>query len=220
MKRAFVDAIPKCWDWINFQYFVEDPHTGDQNTGAIPMPAQGTKYYERVGNKIRLTRLRSRGVVQRTGLNTLPTDDTVLRWMIVYDRQFNAASVAPSIEDLLGGGDSVYGEFKNILGYINPEYADRFVILFDKFWNVPATTATSAAGAWYELNVVADSNSLKYDIDIDLRGLDLYSTFDGSGKCTTGQIFVVSDSGYNSVPANQHGAWGMNFLTRFEFEDL
>lgn len=221
MKRAFYSTIPKCWDWSNFQYFVESGHVGDVNCSGIPMPAAGSKYYERVGNKIRLTRLVCRGAVERSGVNSLPTDDELLRFCIVYDRQFNAGSPTSVTFDMIfSGGNPVFGVHSSLQGELNPEYADRFVVLVDKIFSVPATPPASAAGTWYELNFVADPSTLMVHVDLDLSRSDLYSTFNQSGDCTTGQILVVSAMLGNSTPANQDPAWGIDFFTRFEFEDL
>lgn len=103
---------------------------------ALNAMAQGTSQSTRVGNKISMTSIQIRlSFVNGTTTTSAP----VIRWMIIYDKQTNAA--APTIADVL--------QTVGVLSPMNMANRDRFVILAEETFRPDNTFNDTATVAEY-----------------------------------------------------------------------
>lgn len=101
---------------------------------ALNAMAQGTSQSTRVGNKISMTSIQMR-LASANGATT--TTPPIIRYMIIYDKQTNAA--APTIADIL--------QAVGVLAPMNMGNRDRFVILMEDTWRPDNTYSDAAAVA-------------------------------------------------------------------------
>jgi len=101
------------------------------STGAVTLingVAQGTDFTQRVGRKFQMKSILIRMVAYFGSTSILPS---VFRWMVVYDKQTNAA--APAVTDILDAA--------TVTSNANLSNRERFVVIYDKIHVIGATAA-------------------------------------------------------------------------------
>lgn len=126
-------------------------NTSDISAGVIlnslVLVPQGTTDVTRIGNKITVTNINLRGFAANDDLTTALTGGGYLRVILYVDKQANGATAA--VTDILKS--AVIHSFRNM------DQVDRFIILQDKFYNIPIKTTdalhTSIETTMWSMNI-------------------------------------------------------------------
>jgi len=191
----------------------------------IPMPQEGSSFYNRIGRRIRAKSLEVKGYVYNTLTNTSAKNElNYMRFMVVYDRQVNGAN--PSFSDVIQAYNNAGGTTNTALDGMNMNNRDRFMILRD--WKivlppvgVAGVATTYSDGIVTQASAKEDRGSLNFHDYIKLKGLE--TQFKGTsnpsvvGDVSTGAYFFVACTFDETSPANP--AWGIKVATRFKFLD-
>lgn len=166
---------------------------------------QGTEVYQRVGRKCYCKSLHFRGQFQ--AVNAGATEE-VGRLLIVYDSQPNAAF--PAIATLLQ--DANVGAATTINSSVNIAERERFLILRDKIYLLPATAANNAFTPSDTL-----LNSLNVNEFIKLKNIEsVYNGTNGGtiADITSGAILMVM-----AGDATSDTNWTLNWQSRLRYYD-
>jgi len=172
---------------------------------------QGDDRFNRQGRKIKMKNLHIRGKIQPTtgGITDLIPD--FLRFIILYDKQSNAAVPIPA--DLIR--DSNPAAISSSFSFLNLDNRDRFEILRDISFPTPKVIQANL-----ELLQPLDQIKPSYNVDIfiDLKGKDVMFNGQNSGTIsdiTTGSLFLYTQC-TESVNFN---LWDLTYCSRIRYYD-
>lgn len=146
-------------------------------TGSVTLlngVATGTDFTDRIGRKIVIKSIYSRGIVFPVDNNV---GNTLCRMLIVYDMQSNGS--APAITDVLKSASPA--------SQLNMNNRDRFRVLVDKQWAmgvISDAATTSIAGS---PTVFSHKTFKKCNLEVLFNG-----TTNGIGSIATGAIYRIT----------------------------
>lgn len=188
-----------------------------------PIPAGGSAFYQRVGNRInyKQTHFRLRIIPTWTGANhTVPP--MLLRMVLVWDKSYNRGGVQPNFSDVCQDTD-VLGQVVSVADSdYNQNNRDRFVVLAD--YSIPCPSySTNLSGSIYWMQQSDQKQYLTYiEDDISLRGLTMkFATSLTNGNAvTSGRIYLVNASLWAGQVANDaQAAWSLQYSARIYYDD-
>lgn len=97
----------------------------------------GTAFFNRVGSRIEMKNLHVRGIIR----NVATSVSTVLRMLIIYDRQ--PVGSLPATSDVIQSRDQTGAAATTGDSEINLDNRDRFTIIRDLEWYAPSVTNTA-----------------------------------------------------------------------------
>jgi len=157
--------------------FVDGNFVGTATTaGAIQLlngVTQGTDYNNRIGRKMLMKSIMCRFIVK---LGTVDSPGQVIRLLIVYDAQTNAA--LPAVTDVLQTAD--------VLSPMNLNNRDRFKILSDKWWSTGAFDQTAGALTAGEFCPAMEKFYKKINLEVNNSG-----TANTIGSIATGGVYAI-----------------------------
>ena len=177
----------------------------------------GAAYYQRVGRRIEMKRVR---INMHLDLRRKTTDTDYGRFILFYDRQPNGAVLTGAqTSDLLQNTDKWGSHSTSAQSYPNTANKERFLILKDFRLNLPQIMEVSAGvlqpnNMWNEHNFTTN-----WEWDVDLSGLTTIFTDGGEGEMSsisTGALYVFC---MGEKLFADHGYW-MRFSSRLEFYDI
>lgn len=176
----------------------------------------GSNNWNRVGNKVTLKGIEYQLVVYRTAAGIVNTFPSALRWVLVYDKTPNPASIATWTEIFLSQ-DSAGASFTNqFLNKPNSAEKDRFLILHDEMMSLPQVDA----------NVVGPAGIMSWDSAQPLHRKGyiklskLISTFNASSQITEGQLLFFVINNNSTCTNNATTPYGMQVAVRTSYMDL
>lgn len=179
---------------------------------SLIFPVQGAAAFNRVGQKISLRSLRIRGNIFPNSTGTL----TLLRVLIVYDKQANAA--LPVWTDVILGVNSAGAASSTITDGINMANRDRFIVLADEQINAPAFTNT--AGVLTNLSYPQEKNPSMFNFDRFIPLKDMEMHFNNTNGGTFADIQTGSVSIFFAMQGTGTAAsWQMTWSMRCRFRD-
>lgn len=164
--------------------------------GIVP----GTAEHQRLGRKVTMKSLKLRCAIQLIS-GTTPTADDLLRFLVVYDRQSNAA--APTFSDVIASVDAAGNVSNGPWDARNESNRGRFLILRDKQFHGQATASDTAARMGLQTqNALNPTDWVDY---IKLKNLEINFNTGTAGTVadiTTGSIYVMC-AGASAAADNQ-----------------
>lgn len=186
----------------------------------LDMPIEGSSFYNRIARRTRGVALRIRGNIWPS-LTNAATPTQYCRIIIVYDRQPNGA--LPSLQAVLGDYPNGGTINTSIMSGINPDNRDRFMVLRDRQFMLPAVGANGVAPTTTSPQFLTDiggnkESRLQFDEYIKLNGLETQykaSTGGGIGDISTGSYLIIAmaSSSLASSP------WVLSYQCRYSFYD-
>lgn len=173
----------------------------------------GTGFFNRIGGRIEMKNLHVRGIVNPILTGT----DSILRLLIVYDRQPTPASGLPVISDILQARDQAGAATTTGQSEINLDNRDRFAILRDYQLFGPSCTYTAGVltnGPQYP------GSDQQNDVNIFIKLKGLLSHFKSTANpttiadITTGALYAAFVLG-----AGVDSSWQFTGGFRLRFED-
>lgn len=174
----------------------------------LNLTTQGSAAWQRNGRKIHLKSLNIRGFVNQ--IRATVAEDDFVRMFIVYDKQANGA--LPSIQDLLRDQVNAAGDsnFSGTTSNLNLNNRDRFEMIRDWQWWLPATNAATPA---------QNTKELSFKAFIPLGGRETTyraeSTPGVIGDIATGSLLLVTFGNRNSTEEG----YGITLSARLRFYD-
>lgn len=188
-----------------------------------PIPAGGSAFYQRVGNKIeyKRTSYKLRIIPTWTGSNhTVPP--MLIRMVLVWDKSYNRGGTQPNFSDVCQDTD-VLGNAISVAdsGY-NQNNRDRFIVLKD--YSIPCPGySTNLSGSIFWMQQADQCQYLTFiEEDIEIRGLIMkFATNLTNGNAvTSGRIYLVTASLWAGQSANDaQAAWSLQYTARIYYDD-
>lgn len=182
---------------------------------AVNIIQEGSSFYNRVGRRIHMKSLHLTGTLTSTGQGAGVYE--YLRVMVVYDRQPNGAY--PAIADLLSDYDNTGAVTSTSYAGVNPNNADRFLVLRDIRVGIPLNTI----GAAQDTTPVDNTSGQRVTpLNEFIKLSDLETHYKASsnpavvGDQASGSLFVFF---YGNVAA-ANAAYQMTWKSRLRFTDL
>lgn len=169
----------------------------------------GAAFFNRVGSRVEMKNLHIRGVVT----SAVTTVDTIGRLLILYDRQPTGA--LPVIADILLSRDQTGAVTTSGVSEINLDNRDRFIVVRDIQWFLPAVTNTAGVltnGPQYS----DDMPHTSINEFIKLKGLGTHYK-SSSNPTTIGDI--ATGALYAAFVTTSDSAYAVAAQFRMRFED-
>lgn len=197
----------KAFDTPQFTNAFRTPSAATSLSPVINVLINGPELYQRIGRKIYMKSLQIKGFI----LNAATSVQDTIRLMLVYDSQSNGA--APVIADILAnmnGTPATTG-----MSMVNLNNRQRFQILRDQHWTVPAVTNT--AGVLTNGPQFNDTMG-RFEINwfVKLKGLEtVYNNLNGGtiADLASGALYMAFVS--NDVDAT----WNFRGVSRLRYYD-
>lgn len=175
----------------------------------------GTGTNQRIGNKITYKSLRVQGWYTYDNTNTVGSD--ILRFVVIYDAQPNAA--LPALADVFNEYSSASGSTESVLSSPNINNTERFKILIDEKVCIPALLF-SGGNPNSVFNASGNESQGKIYIDrfLKLNGLQAqFNTTNGGtvADFTKGSLLYTV---YNQI--NPNATYEFNLTARTRFYDV
>lgn len=182
---------------------------------AIPIPLEGSAFYNRVGRRVRNVSFQMKAHMIRSFTNSVAVGNQYQRCMLVYDRQPNGAF--PVVPDVLSSYDATGITATDEKTGPNPANKDRFVILKEYTW-VSGDVGVNGGSGGTSGGIKADWNDMKFDWFVKLKGLEtVFKASTGTvGDITTGALFLLL---INSDSAPPNNTWVFEYNSRLRFLD-
>lgn len=178
---------------------------------------EGAGFFNRIGRRIRMLSLHVQGLINRDDNAQSDTFVTMLRCLIIYDRQPNGA--LPALSDMIQTTDLNGNNTTTVLSSVNMSNKDRFAILSDWRMAVPPIGASGVTPSNTTVTVQTNQpeNGFVYNKFLKLRGLEThYGASTGAiGDIKTGSLLFVCFSS----TANADGPWTIQIDARLRYMD-
>lgn len=193
-------------------------------TSAAPTlgnPVEGSSFYNRIGRKICMKSVHIVGAILPSNANAGAEPAQFARFLVLYDRQPNGA--LPSVADVLNNYDESGTTSSSVFSGLNMNNRDRFVVLRDRKFYLPAlgvngATPANVQGVQIDPNV-SDHSFIFRDF-IPLKNLEMHFKANSAngpiGDVSTGSLIylLISES-----DANATSAWQLQCNSRLRFVD-
>lgn len=202
----FVDSVADAEPFYNASAIVATPST----------VLVGANNYNRVGTKIQLKGLEYQMVIYRTAAGVVNTFPSACRVVFVYDKTPNAG-VTVVWTDVMTSQDTAGSSFSNqFFNKPNVSEKDRFLILHDEMFSLPAVDASLAtpasAGVWDSAQRMHSKGYIKLT--------NLISTYNNSSQCTEGAIYVFAINNNSTCTNNATTPYGIQYAFRMSYMDI
>lgn len=173
----------------------------------------GAEIYQRTGRKIYMKSVHIKGTLVPVIANVDSLHNAILRMIVFYDAQPNAAfpAIATLLKDSTAGGATT--EFSEL----NLDNRERFKILREKVWVMGPTTATAASN-YGQAYIQDGSQCLVINEFIKLKKIEaLYNATNGGtiADLTSGSIVIVLIA--DAVTTDS--VWAMSYTSRLRYYD-
>lgn len=191
----------KVLDILPITYSVEN--TGTQ-LALLNGCVAGSQNFNRIGRKIQMKSLQIRGAFLSTDTTTL---DTVMRLVVVYDKQANGA--APTWANIVTSQNIAGATASTVFDMINLDNRDRFEIIRDQMYTIAAKDSTATQAFSGSPTIVCVNDFIRLGKRETVFNAGTAGTI---GDITSGSLYVF-------FIANQTNANGVffqgTFRTRF-----
>lgn len=187
----------------------------------MQMPIEGGSFYNRIARRTRGVSLEIRGQFKPTLANSAAVPVLWCRAMLVYDRQTNGA--VPSLSTVLQDYDEAGNTFNSPYSGINMDNRDRFYVIRDRKFLLPALgingvapTTTSASVTTTDVGDV--NNTMIWNEFIKLNGLETQykaNTTGAVGDIASGNYLLILWTNQSSGTT----AWAFDYMARYKFYD-
>lgn len=168
---------------------------------ALSNTLSGTNFWNRIGNSINMENLHFKGAIQLSGNVQTQLDFATI--MVVLDKN---PQTAPAINDIIADFDASGGQNTNPLSSKNPNFEERYEIVWRKNFVLPPT-ATNPVGPTH-------SNVYLFDEHINLN--NVRASYQGTTTTpTVNQLIAVT---LGSISAGSEG-YALDMIARLEFND-
>jgi hypothetical protein len=179
--------------------------------GLVP----GVGQNQRLGRKVKLRHLHVDSIIEWTGPGAAQTAYDRLRFLVVYDRESNAA--APAWADIITSTDAASTATSTSWDSMNPSNVDRFMILADRKLFMNNYNAAVNAVSFYLSQVNIDRGPMRFSIDIPLGGLETHFNAGTAGTIadiTLGSLYIVTQG----ISAAGNSNWSCFTYSRVIYE--
>lgn len=150
---------------------------------------RGTDSYQRVGRRIKMTRVNVRGIVTFLQAGAAPGAD-LLRLQLIYDREANGAT--PALADILQDTSNAGATTVDSLAGLNLNNSDRFAVLKEWYWSIPAASNSGGAATGSQAVPTMTELCFKFTKKCNLDVRFNSGNAGTSADITTGALYVVA----------------------------
>jgi len=215
MKRCC--AVQKVVDHSVAEFVVQWTDADGVDVLIRALPEVGTGLSNRIGNRIRARVLHLRGRWFPQKSNPSAVDTLFVKFAIVFDRQCNGS--LPAFGDVYTQHNDNGVLASSFNSFVNVFNEDRFRILFEKNFTLPAIGALGALSG----SSLVYSNSLSllcFAVSIDIGQDVVFKGNSGAtGDVVSGNLVTVNVCNLN-VGSYPVSPWGIDLSYRLEFEDF
>jgi len=186
----------------------------------VPMPQEGSSFYNRIGRRIRMKSIEIRGHIRPSYANAAQHGQQFVRILVIYDRQVNGA--APVLADILTAYSNAGGTSSTAYDGLNMNNRDRFQVLRDRKVVLPSVGVNGAVSGSVQTTVEAnqENQGLVYHEFIKTNGLETQFKASSNpsvvGDVATGAYFIVTISSSDNNPTP---CFLLNIGTRLKYYD-